>query len=122
MLVKRVVYILLIAMLLMCGCVKSSVTVGKFSYSDVVEIYSEEVAGIRRDGFVNTEKSIVADGEQAIELAKKECTIDYNSIYVSYDDQEKIYCVEFGNRDMVGGCQSVYLSTEGITLLVISGE
>ena len=119
---KRVVCILLIAMLLICGCAKNFVHVEKFSYSDVLADYSEETVGVRRDGFVNTEKSIVADGEQAIELAKKECKIDYNSIYVSYDDQEKIYCVEFGNRDMEGGCQSVYLSTEGITLLIISGE
>lgn len=122
MLVKRVVCILLIAMLLMCGCAKNSVQVEKFSYSDVLAVYSEETVGVRRDGFVNTEKSIVSDAGQAIELAKKECNIDYNLVSVAYDEQEKIYCVEFGNRDMEGGCQSVYLSTEGITLLIISGE
>ena len=106
----------------MCGCAKNSVHVEKFSYSDVLAVYSEETVGVRQDGFVNTEKSDVVNAGKAIELAKKECNIDYNSVSVAYDEQEKVYCVEFGTIDTLGGCQSVYLSTEGITLLIISGE
>ena len=119
---KRVIYILLITMLFMCGCARNSIHVEKFSYSDVLATYSEEIAGVKQDGFVNTEKRNVTNAEQAIELAKKECNVNYNSISVAYDEQEKIYCVMFGTVDMLGGCQSVYLSSEGITLLKISGE
>ena len=95
---------------------------GTFAFEDVKSLYAEGEPGVWYDGFVNTEKSECKTPEDAIELAKKETRITYDIIHVSYDENEKIYCVTFATKGLVGGCDSVYLSEDGITLLTVAGE
>lgn len=112
-----------VLLLVLCGCGKNEITVGSFSYTDTLNFYADETAGIKRDGFVNTEKCDVSGAEHAIELAKKECITEwYDTISVRYDEKEKIYCVDFSIKNAAGGCLSVYLNSEGITLLTVAGE
>ena len=82
-------------------------------------------------GFVNNERAEINNAEQAVELAKKECTVAYNSINVAFDAEEKIYRVNFSIGSTVvngqtvytlGGDQSVYIDQNGVTKLIVYGE
>ncbi len=137
---KRIVCLIFATLLLCSGCsaqqandstsnnTSNSTTdnatnsVNSFSYKKVCEFYESETAGIKRSDFVNTEKSSIKNSEQAIVLAKKECNVDYDTIEVAYDSEEKIYRVSFFKEDFAGGNQDVYINQDGITELVVSGE
>lgn len=129
---KRIVCLIIVSLLLCCGCSSQQAnsntsdnttnTVNSFSYKEVCEFYKGETVGIKRSDFVNTEKSTITNSEQAITLAKNECKVDYDTIDVAYDSEEKIYRVSFCKEDFVGGNQDIYINQDGITELVVSGE
>ena len=126
---KRFVCIAFAMLFALCGCANKPTEVGEFSYAAFCEYYGDETEGIVSEGFVNTEKTEIESVEQIIELAKKECTVKYDTIKVEYDSEQKIYHVNFfkekeilGYGYVVGGDQSVCINHEGITQLIVYGE
>ncbi len=94
----------------------------KFSFDEDCAFYENETVGVKRDGFVNTEKTEIENAEQAVELAKKECKSEYKNIRVGYDKKQKVYRVSFGTPDVDGGNVDVYIDGSGVTRLVVFGE
>ena len=146
---KKVICLLVASVLLLCGCTPSAqpkettpliqqdetspnehTDIKSFSYARDYATYIGD-PGVQTSGFVNTERQKIDNAEQAVELAKKECTIAYGSIDVDFDADEKIYRVVFSIGSTVveghtvytaGGCQSVYVDQNGVTKLIVYGE
>lgn len=53
---------------------------------------------------------------------KAECTIYWNEYFIEYDKAKKIRGVTFFQHNVLGDCQTVYLSSDGKTLLIVYGE
>lgn len=125
---KRLIALLLLVFVLcLVSCNKVDADgVPKFSYEDEKSVYSEDSPGVKQSGFNNTNKKAVLNSDDAIERAKNECTVEWNSTEVCYDASEGIWKVSFFNSSpgtiSLGGDQSVYLSDDGKTLLVVYGE
>ena len=123
---KKTVYWVVALFLLLCGCSSKSagteVRAGSFSYADDCAYYEAETVGVKRSEFINTEKAKIENAEQAVGLAKNECTVDYDTVAVDYDTNAKIYRVSFYKADEIGENQDVYLNQDGITQLIVFGE
>ncbi len=119
---------MLILILYMCGCnptmdQESSPTIDKvFDFNSIQEKYTKGIPGVITDNFINGTPSPVCDQDQAIALAKKECTVQYDSTDALYDPTNKIWEVVFYMREWVGGDQEVYIDSNGITQLIVYGE
>jgi len=98
--------------------------VGTFSYYEHLSMYNAGEPGVQTDGFNNTERMDVPNKEIAIALAKNEVSSnsDYDTIAVSRDDESQIWMVTFFAEGLVGGGQSVYMSGDGRTTLIVFGE
>lgn len=125
---RKTLCLLFVFLMLLCGCSQkeqldqpSHLTIGNFSYEDDVTYYKDD-PGVKQSGFVNTEKTEVNNAAQAIELANKECTVDYDTISVAFDANSMMYRVSFCKMNYVGGNQDVYINQEGITQLIVYGE
>ena len=77
---------------------------------------------VHTEGFKNTKEATVTTVKEAIELAKKECTVEYDSVGVCYDAKAKVTRVLFYFEGALGGDQSVYFDENGKTLLIVYGE
>ena len=123
---KRIICFILVFsfLLLFTGCnqTKSNVDVSSFSYSKHAEIYKDDHPGVKHDGFKNTNESKISNAEDALERAKKECTIEWDAFQVSFDDESNVWMVSFYTEGMPGGDQSIYLDGDGKTLLIVYGE
>ncbi len=95
-----------------------------FSYKEVSEYYDyyKNEPGIQTSDFVNNTKNKIKNTEQAVELAKKECTVEYDTIKIDFDEKERIYRVVFYKMDYLGGNQDIYINEDGITQLIVFGE
>lgn len=93
-----------------------------FSFSDILNYYKSGDPGVKTEGFKNTSEQAVAKSTEAAERAKNECTVEYDTVTVQYDDTEKVWSVTFSTRGTLGGCQTVYLNQNGVTLLIVYGE
>ena len=125
---------ILALILLLAGCKQPQIhtDVPTFSYEEYAETYKGDLPGVKHSGFVNTDKATVLSAEDALERAKKECTISWDSSSVSFDPETNVWMVSFGphiNIDggtqtvcVAGGDQSVFLSNSGKTLLIVYGE
>ena len=93
-----------------------------FSYEEDLECYGGGL-GVRTSGFLNTEPVPVATKHQAVELVRRECKTDYPEFHVSHDPETGMWCVAFylGEKVLDGG-ESVYLDSNGITKMILSGE
>lgn len=122
---KRVICLFAVLVLLLCGCSQENkpaqIKVESFSYEDDCDYYKDE-PGVKQSGFINIEKSELNSAEQAVNLAKKECTVEYDTINVAFDSDLIIYRVSFYKEECLGGNQDVYINQEGITQLIIYGE
>ena len=99
--------------------------VGEFSYEEAEAHYgAAEGEAIRRDGFVNVDPALVTTGEEAVERAGREVTAGrYVTHNVYRDPATGAWLVAFGmGPDVCGGSADVYLSSEGVTLLIVYGE
>ena len=92
-----------------------------FSYSNDKAIYVEGEPGVKTSGFVNTTK-VDVDFNNVAEVAKNECTIEWDSCTSYLDTAECIWKVVFYNEGTVGGDQTVYLDYDGKTVLIVYGE
>lgn len=115
-------------LVLLCGCSQKQqtdqanhLTIGNFSYEEDFNYYKDD-PGLHQSGFVNTEKADISNPEQVIELANKECTVDYDTVSIAFDATSTMYKVNFSKKNYVGGDQSVYINQDGITQLIIYGE
>lgn len=96
--------------------------VPSFSYEEINQIYKENDPGVKCDSFYNTSEAEVTTRQQVIDRAKNECTIEYDTIDVFYDNVADIWKVVFSTAGTLGGCQTVYLDNKGLTCLIIYGE
>ena len=96
-----------------------------FSYSDFLySVDSNAAPGLRFDNFNNTKPCDATAKEKAIDLAKKELSMGftYDTVDVAFDRFHTMWSVTFSTERTAGGCITVYLSTDGITKAIISGE
>jgi len=101
--------------------VSSNEKLSSFSYDNFLSIYKDD-CGFVSSGFLNIEKVVVTNIDQVIELAEKECTVEYDGINVLYDSKNKIYCVSFGKEDYCGGNQDILINKDGVTQFIYYGE
>ena len=92
-----------------------------FSYAEDSKLYVEGAPGVSTSGFVNVDETEV-NHDNVIELAKNECTIPWDMAMVRLDTEAGVWRVSFSTQGTLGGCQDVYLSENGLTLLVVYGE
>lgn len=120
--VKRICIFILLAVIL-SGCtlqVRIERWFEKFSFEEHLNYYTE--AGVKTEGFINTAPIVIDDYNDAIECAKNEVTISYDTIAYAFDEDAEIWFVHFGTEGMLGGDQSVYLDSKGITQLIVYGQ
>ena len=118
---KRVWSICLFILLViaLAACSNEEFVVGTFSYAEDCAYYEEMVT----DGFVNTESQVINSAEQAVELAKNEAKVRYNTIEVAFDETAAMWRVHFSDsRWDFGGDQLVYLDKNGITKKIVLGK
>ena len=96
--------------------------VESFQYKEDAALYKGDTAGIQREGFVNVSEQKIDTLQSAIERAGRECTVEYDAVRVYYDDTASIWKVVFYVSGTVGGDQSIYLNSSGITQLIVYGE
>ncbi|WP_298482500.1 hypothetical protein [uncultured Ruminococcus sp.] len=112
--------------LLTAYCVhKNQISVESFSFSHDADVYQfEDIqrAGVKTNGFSNTQETSVTNAGQAVALAKNELTISYNQIAVEYDAQSCMWRVCFSTKNTAGNEQAVYLNSDGTTRLCTWGE
>lgn len=95
---------------------------GTFSFDDALATYKVNDPGVYYDGFKNTSEFAVSNEQEALERAKRECTVEYDRISVSYDEAEDIWRIVFWLEGTLGGNQDVYLDSNGVTHLIVYGE
>lgn len=125
---RKITCFLMVILILLCGCSQKQqinqtnhLTIGNFSYEEDFNSYKDD-PGMKQFGFVNTEKADINNPTQVIELANKECTVDYDTVSIAFDATSTMYRVSFYKMDWVGGNQDVYINQDGITQLIIYGE
>ena len=140
---KHIIFIMLFAYMLglvACGqqqtqedskSAESNTSLASFSFEEDRSIYMEGAPGVKTDGFLNVDAYPIDDQTVAVERAKNECTIEYNATSEYYDSLTDIWRIDFFtlNRNeqgqlvpTPGNSQSIYLNSDGITLLVVYGE
>lgn len=117
--------------LIMAGCSENNIdngnqttddTILSFSYEEDKTIYKNDYPGVNSNSFVNVDSIPINSQNDAIEQAKKECTVNYDTIEVWYDSTTEIWKVHFSTKNTVGGDQTVYMGNDGITCLIVYGE
>lgn len=98
------------------------IPVSEFSYAQVLETYNANDPGVKTEGFRNDDSSRYSGLDELIELAKSECTIEYDSISLAYDSEEFIMRVSFYKEGTLGNCQDVFIDNTGKTILITYGE
>ncbi|MBQ1195105.1 MAG: hypothetical protein IIX44_02555 [Clostridia bacterium] len=97
-------------------------SIKRFSFENDSKTYKAGEPGVISQGFKNTSESPVRNSTEAAERAKNECTIGYDAVTVLYDGWDNMWSVTFYTRGTLGGCQTVYLDSKGITRLIVYGE
>ncbi len=112
---KKYLALILAALIIgssLCGCGTKS-----FSYDDDFTSLIEREVGIKTRDFKNTEEKEIKSESDALKLALKEVEEDYSNSSVYFDEQAKIWKVEFYNKKDEGKRQIVYLYENGKTKL-----
>ena len=92
-----------------------------FSYAEDLSQYDAILAD--RSRYKNKTEAPTADRETAVARALNECTVEYKRTEVHFDDTVGMWRVCFlPGRNVLGGDQTVYLDTNGITHLIFYGE
>lgn len=97
-------------------------SIGGFAFDNVQKTYKPGDPGVKTSGFKNMSKQTVTNSAEAAERAKNECTIEYDTVTVLRDGWDYVWSVTFSTQGTLGGCQTVYLNDEGVTLLIVYGE
>lgn len=108
---------------------------GMFKMNDD-ESAMKKLDGVQRDGFKfnkgDANVTAINTRSDVLEIAKKEATVDYNSIRVAFDRTRGIWRVVFGNdttKEVDGkqtitttAVETVYIDEDGYTLAMYRGE
>ena len=105
-------------------------SLASFSYEEDAATYREGDPGVNPNEFVNVDVCPIENQDAAVERAKNECTIEYNTTSEYYDSRAGMWRVDFlsvpysedGTWAVAGGCQSVDMNWDGITQLIVYGE
>lgn len=123
---KRLMCIVLLFSLVLCGCSEQQYEVGTFSYTEHCVGYADQ-----NISFLDTQgqkKQTIRNGDDAVAVARKYCLINNAEIMVDFDPLTGVYCVVFipafeidGNTVMYTDSQTVhvYVNKEGIALMTI---
>ena len=95
---------------------------GSFSYAEVTAAFKPGDAGVKSDGFVNTESAPIGRIWDVKTQALNECTIEYDTVTVNYDEAAQVWEANYSTANTLGNCQSVYMDENGVTLLIVYGE
>lgn len=93
-----------------------------FSYEKDSAIYKTGDPGVKTHEFVNVNTHLINNQNEAIQQAENERTIEYDTTAVCYDPVSDIWRVLFYTEGILGGCQTVYMDSNGITCLIVYGE
>ena len=96
--------------------------ISEFNYRDDAVLYKKDNEGVKTEGFVNTEPSEIITVKDAVNLAKKECSVEYDTMKIWYDYTKGVWKINFSKFNTLGGDQTVYIDRNGITLMRVSGE
>lgn len=96
-------------------------SITEFSYADDCKKFVEGEPGVKTSGFVNTSKTDI-NFDNVVEVAKNECTIEWDIYKVFLDKTACIWMVCFGKEGVAGGGQCVYIDYDGKTVLIVYGE
>lgn len=102
--------------------INSTPQVAEFSYAEVLETYHENDPGVKNSGFHNASMVAIETLSDVLRLAKNECTVEYDTVDISYDSTACVWQVVFYKSGTVGGDQTVYMDCTGATCLVVYGE
>ena len=104
--------------------ISNELKVGIFSYEEDCEYYKESIAryGWFDLDFVNVQSKANLTVNDIVDMAKNEVVGEYDTIDVYYDSQADIYLVHFHISEACGGDTSIYITSDGITQLLILGE
>ncbi len=99
-----------------------NLTAKVFSYMQDVTLYGTEAQG----EYKNTQSLPIESVEEAIEHAKNECSVEYHTADAYFDPIERIWKIAFsfaptGDTVTTGG-QNVYMTEDGITVLIVYAE
>ena len=119
---SKIILLLVLCLVIFTACNNAEVIVDNFSYAEESAKFSVFEAGVKTSGFKNTTKNTVENGEKALKLAINEVTIPYNQTYVAYDEKENMWKVNFSTKNQFGGDQTVYLTSDGLTVKIVYGE
>ena len=96
---------------------------GSFSYDEVTDNFMIDDPGVKSDGFVNTESIPMSSRIWDVKTqALKECTIEFDTVTVNYDESTRVWEVTYSTVNTLGNCQRVYIDENGVTLLIVYGE
>ena len=76
-------------------------------------MFADDAAEVGRSG---------GSGMDVLEIAKKECTVEYDSYTVEYDEAEELWIVVFYTEGVAGGDQTVYIDNDGTVNKIVYGE
>ena len=93
--------------------------VGEFSYQ---EILNNLDSNNQHNHFRNIYETRITNTEEAFRLALNEVLVFYNQVKIYYDEDTSMWKFVFWSTEHIGGCQTVFLSANGITKLIIFGE
>lgn len=102
---KKTAALLLAAMMvvLLVGCsgtfAQQPLALATFSYEEELARYQQEDFITDSNQFVNQTEDKIEDQLDAEKLAKKECTIEYNTMSDYYDKDSDIWCIEFWTKE-----------------------
>ena len=92
-----------------------------FSYAEVTDSFKAGDPGVKSEGFVNTESAPITRIWDVKTQALNECTIEHDTVSTAFDEAAQVWEVTF-STGTPGGCQSVYMDCDGVTLLIVYGE
>lgn len=93
-----------------------------FSYKEILETYKKDVPGVKVSGFNNTSRVAIETLTDVLVQAEEECTVEYDTTDISYDNATSIWQVAFYKANSAGGGQTIYMDNYGVTCLVVYGE
>ena len=94
----------------------------RFSFDKDTATYKDRNPGVNPNPFGNEGAQPIESKNSAIERAKNESSLEYDTTKVWYDASADIWRVQFYMSGTVGGDQTVYLDSDGKTVLVVYGE
>lgn len=101
-----------------------------FSYEEDAAKYRDKDPGVNPKEFVNVDICPIENPAAAVERAKNECTMVYHTASAYYDATADMWRVDFlpaarsedGAWATAGNCQSVYMTSDGVTQRIVYGE